>query len=219
MVSKYFNLGEDEIDDAIASLNNMLFIKKVEQSIGCIEYLKSLYKYIPTRRDFDTESYNGVEESPIGILVLDAIFTEDGYKIDDVLTDIDEEEKTIEELEIMDYEFRTPKQYRLDYKDIENIGVHPKILTLNSENISKALKIAESIKFQYDNNIIINKIKKLADFCTFGMSDIVEGSLIDLNNYRIDLLFSEISLFEIEIASENLLELEEYCRDIVRRYS
>lgn len=221
MISQFYNLGEDEIDDAIASLNNMLIIKRIEKSLGCMPYLKKLYHrgFIPTRRDFDAEGYNGVQESPVGILMLDAIFTEECYSIDEVITDIEEAERTKEELELMYYEFKIEPKDKLTYEEIENLGIYPKILSLSSGNISKALKIAEVAKFQHESNEIINKIEYLANLCSVYAGDVPESSLIDLNSYKIDLLLNDVSMYEIEVSTINLLELEEYCKDVVGRYS
>lgn len=221
MISQYYYLGEDEIDNAIGSLNNMLMIKRIEKSLGCIEYLRDLYRggYIPTRRDHDAEGYNGVEESPLGILMLDAIFTENYYSFNEVITNIEDEESTKEELDLIYYDFRISPRDKLSYEDVENIGVYPRVLSLSSENISKSLKIAEILKFKHGNDEIINKIQDLANDCLICSGELTEASLIDLNSYKIDFLFNDISMYEIEIASVNFLDLEEHCRDIVGRYS
>lgn len=207
-MNEFFNLNEDEVEKAIQSLENILFLKYIEKKLyknNKDDFLSDdkYSKYIVTRRDDEYDNYNSIFISPISILFLDAIFCND-YEI----IDFDSYEK--EDLEELYYNFKVDESYRLYGEEaFDDLGQSYAILVLQTDAIEKALKIADG------NKTILDKIYKLASKITVDASDLQDSAAINLKDYQVEILLSNYSLYDIETNACECLELELYCREVV----
>lgn len=204
---EYFELNIDEVENAINSIDNMLLLKRIEEELykeEGFEYMYSLYRNFPSRRDYDYEGYNGIHESSLGILFLDAIFRDD-YEIKDY--DVDEGYDVYEELY---YNFGIDKDSRLYTEDeFYDICQTYSVLKLRSSAIQKALEIASG------NKTILNNILRQASYVKLSHGDLEESSTVNLSDNSIEILLGSWSMYEIELSAVALLNLEKYCREVV----
>lgn len=213
-MNEYYNLNLDEIDNAIESMYNAMALKNIEVLLWSGEgknfnHMYKNYNYFDTLRDFDFESYNGVNESCLAVLFLDAIYNE-SYSEEEIY--IDEDWDFYEKLY---YNFRIPSQHRVYCEeDFDNFGQCYKILTLESEAIQEALRLCE----KHDDRDSLRVISNLADSIPIKSSDLEEGASIDLNRYVVEILLTNYSMYELEYSQKELLELELYCRKVVDYY-
>lgn len=208
-----YNLNADEIEDAISSINTAIKLKMIEEMLGKenIEHLKNDFSCLILSRDLDYESYNCIETSELKYISLDAIF-KNSYNIE--IVDISEKNGDLI-LDDIYYEFKIDKDNRYTKKGIEEyLGGGYSILELYTEDIKKAIMIGE-----LDHNInLFDNILAIADNVCISGSELEEKSTIDLNNKSIRILLSNDSIYMIEELFLELLNLELYCRNIVRRY-
>ena len=204
----YINV--DEIQNVLTCLGNLTLLKKIQTNIndGDFSYIENLYRNYPLFRDYDFESYNGVAESEVGILFLDAIF-KDKYTIDEFFID----DTTQYELDKLAYDFRIPENFRLNKKEYEDGFESYSILSLSSDNIKKTLTIAEN-----DKDILAKLLEKTNRLSNLCFSELYEGSTIDLENKEINVLYGTCSIYYIEEDAECLYDLELFCKEVVLKY-
>lgn len=204
----YINI--DEIHNVLTCLGNLTLLKRIQDNIndGDFSYIENLYRNYPLFRDYEFESYNGIGESEIGILFLDAIFKEK-YSIDEIYID----DTTQYELDMLAYDFRIPEDFRLNKKDYEDGFESYSVLSLSSDNIKKTLTLAENDKGILDQ--LLSKINRLSNLC---FSELHEGSTIDLENKEIKVLYGTCSMYYIEEDAGSLYDLELFCKEVVLKY-
>lgn len=207
-MNEYFNLNVDEVQEAITSICNMVSLKRIENLLYKDKDLRmnsiyNNYNLIPTRRDYDFESYNCINRSCMADLFLDAIF-EDNYEIKEIC--IDEGEGFYDELY---YNFRVVESQRL-YKEeeFEDLCQSYGVLILKSKAIVNALKIADG------NETILKKILYLAKNVEIDAGDLEDYATVNLNDYQVEILLGTYSLYDLESSADDLLELELYCREV-----
>lgn len=208
-MNEYFNLNIDEVQEAITSTCNMISLKRIENLLYKDKDLRmnsiyNNYNMIPTRRDYDFESYNCINRSCMADLFLDAIF-EDNYEIKEICTDEDEE--VYDELY---YNFRVIETQRLySEEEFEELCQSYSILVLKSEAIVSALKIADG------NKTILKKILSFAHSIELNIGDLEDYATVNLSDYQVEILFGTYSLYDLESSADDLLALELYCREVV----
>ena len=205
----FYELNVDEVEGAIENISNVLLLKEIEQTLynGDFSHMYNQYNYFDTRRDFEFESYNGIVESSLAIMFLDAIY-KDYYSLTELC--IDEGKDFYEELY---YNFRIDKDDRIyDEEEFEGLCQSYVVLSLYTDAIKGALSIAET------NRKVLDKILKLANLIPVRNSDLTEGCTVNLESKCVDVLLGNYSSYELEHSVTDLFNLELYCRKVVKEY-